>query len=160
MKIYTKLGDEGTTELIGKRVPKNDILIEINGTCDEVLAYLSLIIQKVSPEDKRFLCGVIDILQLFMYEVSGGVRIVKLSDVEQLEVQIDKIEESLEKLKTFVLFDSDITSSLINIVRTIVRRLERLMVGVELNKYTIAYVNRLSDYLFVLARRYKYIGGV
>ena len=173
MKVYTKTGDKGTTALFGgTRVPKDHIRIESYGTVDELNSYIGLIRdQEVNVNYKKILIEVQD--RLFTVgailatppekEVlkNGELRLQKLgiieSDIELLENEIDAMESELPQMTHFVLPGGHTTVSYCHIARCVCRRAERLAVHLSHNEpvaeIAIKYMNRLSDYLFVLARK-------
>ncbi len=173
MKVYTKTGDAGTTALFGgTRVPKDHIRIESYGTVDELNSHIGLIRdQKIDPldfemlldiQDKLFVVGAIlatppdkDILK------NGKPRLninrIEESTVEKLENAIDSMENSLPQMTHFVLPGGHQTVSFCHIARCVCRRAERLAVHLDHNEpvdpMVLKYLNRLSDYLFVLSRK-------
>ncbi len=165
MKIYTKKGDTGTTGLIGgTRVPKHHIRIESYGTIDELNSYVGLIRdQEIDKETKATLIEIQDRLftlgSLLAADENTKMVLPQVftSDVEFLEQEIDKMDESLEVMKSFVLPGGHPTVSYTHIARCICRRAERLTVQLseefEINTIIIQYLNRLSDYLFTLSRK-------
>ncbi|MBB5638822.1 cob(I)alamin adenosyltransferase [Pedobacter cryoconitis] len=166
MKIYTKTGDKGQTSLIGgTRVPKFHLRIECYGTVDELNSYIGLIqCQDIDPHAQQVLKEVQD--RLFTIGASlaadpekSKMKIpdLNLADISLLEQEMDKMNEILPELKHFVLPGGDTVVSYCHIARCICRRAERLTVNLAVgsfvdDKVTI-YLNRLSDYLFVLARK-------
>jgi cob(I)alamin adenosyltransferase len=176
MKIYTKTGDNGTTALFGgTRVPKDHIRIESYGTVDELNSYIGLIRdQEISNHYKDILIEIQD--RLFTVgailatppekEVmkNGELRLKKLgiteTDIELLEKEIDTMEEVLPQMTHFVLPGGHQTVSYCHITRCVCRRAERLAVHLSHNEpvaeIAIKYLNRLSDYLFVLARKLSF----
>jgi len=172
-KIYTKTGDKGTTSLIGgKRVPKYHIRIEAYGTVDELNAFVGLIRdQQIDPHTKKILLEIQN--NLFTLETAlaknDGEILQKLpelcnGDVSLLEKEIDGMNEQLPELTAFVLPGGHPTVSMCHVARTVCRRAERLTI--KLNEQypvppiNIQYLNRLSDYLFVLARKFTNDYGV
>ena len=173
MKIYTKTGDGGVTALFGgQKVPKNHDRIESYGTVDELNSYIGLIRdQDINSHYKTILIEVQD--RLFTVGAmlatppekellkNGEPRLKKLgivaSDIEFLEKEIDNMEESLPPMTHFILPGGHPTVSHCHIARCICRRAERLTVHLSHNEpiseIAIQYLNRLSDYLFVLARK-------
>jgi cob(I)alamin adenosyltransferase len=173
MKVYTKTGDKGTTALFGgTRVPKDHARIESYGTVDELNSYIGLIRdQEMNQHYKNILIEVQD--RLFTVgailatppdkEVmkNGELRLKKLgiieADIELLENEIDSMEDSLPQMTHFVLPGGHTTVSYCHIARCVCRRAERLAVHLSHNEtvaeIAIMYLNRLSDYLFVLARK-------
>ncbi len=176
MKVYTKTGDKGTTALFGgSRVPKDHARIESYGTVDELNSHIGLIRdQEISIHYKEILIEIQD--RLFTVgallatppekEVlkNGELRLKKLgiieSDIELLEKEIDAMEEALPPMTHFILPGGHTTVSYCHIARCVCRRAERLAVHLNHNEpipaITIKYLNRLSDYLFVLARKLSY----
>ncbi len=173
MKVYTKTGDNGTTALFGgTRVPKDHIRIESYGTIDELNSYIGLIRdQEIGQHHKDVLIEIQD--RLFTVgallatppekEVmkNGERRLKKLglheSDIELLEKEIDTMEDSLPQMTHFVLPGGHTTVSYCHITRCICRRAERHAVQLSheepVEEIVLKYINRLSDYLFVLARK-------
>jgi len=169
-KIYTKTGDLGKTSLIGgTKVPKNHLRIETYGTIDELNSYMGLVSDHVSIVHIKTLIKEIQD-RLFTIgsslacdpEKEPKMKIPDLleSDVHSLEKEIDSMNESLPTMKFFILPGGHVSVSTIHIARCVCRRAERLCVNMQqhemfVDPLVIKYVNRLSDYLFVLAR---YIG--
>ncbi len=165
-KIYTKTGDKGETSLIGgTRVPKYHDRIEAYGTIDELISYIGLIRdQKIDHHSISVLTEIQDRLMSCASIVATDcdnckVKIPEIyeSDIELLEKEIDRMEEELPPLSSFILPGGHQTVSFCHIARNICRRAERLSIKVrEQYKHSekvIQYLNRLSDYLFVLARK-------
>lgn len=166
MKIYTKTGDQGTTGLLGgKRVSKSDIKIECFGNIDELNSYLGLISShELLQNHKEFIQSVQNNLfvagsLLAADTEKPGIKLPEIhpEEILELEKEIDLIQETLPSLKYFVLPGGNQASSYIHIARTVCRRAERSIVALdskdEPTKIILAYLNRLSDYLFVLARK-------
>jgi cob(I)alamin adenosyltransferase len=169
-KIYTKTGDAGETSLIGgRRLPKYDQQIEAYGTVDELNSFIGLIRDlDVDPHTKEILTEIQD--RLFTFESllaedkekQGHRELPQLSeiDIQLLESEIDKMNVHLPDLKSFVLPGGHFTASYAHVARTICRRAERVVLKLskqqDVNKLGIKYLNRLSDYLFVLARKLVY----
>lgn len=162
-KIYTKTGDKGETALLGgTRVPKNHIRIEAYGTVDELNSWIGHIKDELPKIDL-----LIDI-QNYLFTIGSHLAMTPSKDVKmnlpsldgeqivKLEKQIDEMEQSLEPLKNFVLPGGDSTASKIHIARCVCRRAERMAVSLAYAENTdegiVTYLNRLSDYLFVLSR--------
>jgi len=169
MKIYTKTGDKGETSLIGgKRVPKFHDRIEAYGTLDELNSYIGLVADlNIDKHTKSILLEIQD--RIFTAESllasenpADNQLIPKLSedDILLLENEIDQINENIPALNSFILPGGHITSSHCHIARCICRRSERLCIKLAQNHHidplVIKYLNRLSDYLFVLARKLVY----
>lgn len=164
MKIYTKTGDEGLTSLFGgARLSKDDIRIEAYGTVDELNAFTGNLYDKVSIESVN---EVLFIIQNKLFNIGSVLASdpekkfnlpgVNESDVKFLENQIDMMEKDLEPLKNFILPSGHEVVSSTHICRTVCRRAERRIVALnknaEVETTIIVYLNRLSDYYFVLAR--------
>ena len=169
-KIYTKTGDKGKTSLIGgTKVAKSHMRIESYGTTDELNSYIGLVRDHVEqPAVREFLQEIQD--RLFTIgsslatdpEKDAKVMIpdLKEGDVTALEAEIDAMNEVLPEMRNFILPGGHVAVSTTHIARCVCRRAERLCVNmVEHEQFVdplvIKYLNRLSDYLFVLAR---YIG--
>ena len=173
-KIYTKTGDKGQTSLWGgARVPKHHIRIESYGTVDELNSHLGLLRDQLQDEnirvdlkniqDRLFTLGAILATDP---EKAGKIQTpdLLLSDIELLETRIDEMEENLPELKNFILPGGHVAVSSCHIARCVCRRAERLVVALNetepVNELVMQYLNRLSDYLFVLSRRIAQIFGV
>jgi cob(I)alamin adenosyltransferase len=169
-KIYTKTGDAGRTSLIGgTKVPKSHIRINAYGTVDELNAFIGLLSDQLSDMHSRELLREIQD-RLFTIgsslacdpdkEVAMKIPDLKESDILLLENEIDAMNEKLPEMKSFILPGGHVAVSTAHICRTICRRAERIIVELDAleplgQPLIIKYLNRLSDYLFVLAR---YIG--
>lgn len=173
MKVYTKTGDKGTTALFGgTRVPKHHIRIESYGTVDELNSYIGLIRDQdinvlyqealIEIQDRLFTVGAIlatDPEKAILKNGKERLNIPKISegDIAFLENEIDTMESFLPQMTHFVLPGGHTTVSFCHIARCVCRRAERL--SVQLNEleptdeFVLKYLNRLSDYLFVLARK-------
>ncbi len=165
-KIYTKTGDKGETSLIGgTRVPKYHERIETYGTLDELISYIGLLRdQKISQHIINTLVEIQDRLMTCASIVATDCENCKVaipeiyeSDVNNLEKEIDQMEEELPPLSSFILPGGHQTVSFCHIARNICRRSERLAIKVKdqfkNSEKVIQYLNRLSDYLFVLSRK-------
>ena len=173
MKVYTKTGDTGTTALFGgTRVPKHHIRIESYGTVDELNSHIGLIRDQdisdlyknvlIEVQDRLFTVGAILATPPEKETLKNGQpRLQNLgiveSDIEFLENEIDRMEEALPPITHFVLPGGHTTVSYCHIARCVCRRAERLAVHLNdiepTDERVIKYLNRLSDYLFVLARK-------
>ena len=165
MKIYTKTGDKGYTSLIGgTRVPKHHLRIESYGTVDELNSYIGLIRdQELGDYDKEILKHIQDRLftigSLLAADPEKSKMIVPdlhLEDIELLEKEMDRMNELLPELRHFILPGGNNTISYCHIARCVCRRAERLSVHLAgestVDEKVNIYLNRLSDYLFTLAR--------
>lgn len=166
-KIYTKTGDLGKTSLIGgTKVPKNDLRIEAYGTVDELNSHIGLTIDHASDAHSKLLLKEI---QDRLFTIGSCLAcdpekepLMKIPDLREddillLEHEIDKMTEALPPMKWFILPGGHIAVSITHITRCICRRAERLCVNMQehelfVDPLVIKYLNRLSDYLFVLAR--------
>ncbi len=172
--VYTKTGDKGMTSLVGGvRVPKTHPRLEAYGTVDELNAFIGLLITYVADEaDKEFLLAVQH--KLFSvgsylatdqnYKELRPQSIIHPEDVEAMEHAIDATDEGLPPLRLFVLPGGTQGAAVCHVCRTVCRRAERCILelgdsGVELDDNLVAYVNRLSDYLFVLSRKMNNLDG-
>lgn len=157
MKIYTKKGDQGETDLIGKRVLKNDLLIQIVGELDELAVRMAELNQSNIPEalisDLKQIDSVLFKIATIVIDINNSLKLDVLdSDVLFLESKINQMEEELPKLKHFITYDGILSSIKAQLIKTQVRKIERLLVSTEINLHVIKYINRLSDYFFVLGR--------
>lgn len=166
MKIYTKTGDEGSTALFGgKRVSKADPRIDSYGTVDELNSWIGLVRdQEINSNRKTILLEIQDRLftigsTLATDPSNKKVKIPELADedVVFLEKEIDSMEAELEPMRSFVLPGGHPSISFVHIARTVCRRAERLVIALHKNEpvdpIALKYLNRLSDYLFVLSRK-------
>lgn len=166
MKVYTKKGDKGTTQLIGgTRVPKNSLRIEAYGTIDELNAFIGLIRdqeinyvyvdQLLEIQDRLFTLG--SLLAQDPKKQKMKLPELKEADISNLEQWIDAMEEQLPAMTNFVLPGGHTTVSYTHVARCVCRRAERAITELteseEVASIILAYVNRLSDYLFVLSRK-------
>ena len=166
MKVYTKTGDKGETSLIGgTRVPKYHDRIEAYGTVDELISYIGLIRdQKIDDKTISVLIEIQDRLMTCASILATDcdncdIKIPEITDkdINLLETEIDNMEKDLPPLHSFILPGGHQTVSFCHIARNVCRRVERLSIKVQdqygLNEKLIKYLNRLSDYLFVLSRK-------
>ena len=173
MKIYTRKGDSGYTSLIdGKIVYKHNLSVAAYGTIDELNSFLGLLKDYIDDEKIK---DVLNTIQLKLFSIgsilasgenqniSEKVKIEK-KDVEYIELEIDRLNEYLPELKNFIIPGGHKISSYSHVCRSICRRAERKIS--ELNKNSsvdpniLAYVNRLSDFFFVLSRFLKHSDNV
>ena len=171
-KIYTKTGDKGETSLIGGvRVPKYHLRIESYGTVDELNSYIGLIIDSLQNsdvsnslfeiQDRLFTVGSV----LASDPATSKMKIPDLheSDIEFLENEMDKMDLTLPELKNFILPGGNISASYCHVARCVCRRAERIVVLLssesEAPEIIVRYLNRLSDYLFMLSRKIVHDAG-
>ncbi len=165
MKIYTKTGDQGSTSLFGgKRVSKADLRIDTYGTVDELNSWIGVLRdQSVNQSRKEILVEIQDRLFtigsiLATEPENTKVKIPSLgeSDIELLENKIDSMDAVLPPMRFFVLPGGNASVSFGHVARTVCRRAERLIIALseteKVDPLVIKYMNRLSDYLFVLCR--------
>lgn len=167
MKIYTKTGDKGTTALVGgRRVSKGALKIESYGTVDELTSWIGLIRDQPVNEPRR---DVLKEIQDRLFTIGADLAsepeelrkkpIPSLfdEDITLLEKEMDKMDTELPPLRAFVLPGGHQSVSYAHLGRTVCRRAERLVIRLaeeeEVNPMVVKYLNRLSDYLFVLSRK-------
>jgi cob(I)alamin adenosyltransferase len=166
MKIYTKTGDDGTTSLIGgTRVPKSHSRIEAYGTVDELNSYIGLLRdQEVNDHRRDFLKEIQDRLFTIGSLLASEAEFfpkqlpdLQDTDIELLEQAMDEMDTQLPPLRAFILPGGHQSVSFGHLARVVCRRAERLCVALAeqdpIDERIIQYLNRLSDYLFVLCRK-------
>jgi cob(I)alamin adenosyltransferase len=163
MKVYTRRGDDGSTDLLyGGRVSKNDSRPEVYGDVDETQAFIGLARAVAGEELSTLLVKIERELWLLMAELACNPEKIDNLDensrvtkemVEGLESMIDELSEKFEMPKEFVVPGEDEVSARLDVARTVCRRAERSAVGLALeNSYVVPYLNRLSDLLWSAAR--------
>jgi len=171
--VYTKTGDKGKTGLIGgTRVPKNDVRLEAYGTIDELNSYVGLLRSYTTGELTELLIVIQN--QLFkmgsylatdakVSEFRSGINFEDVR-VEELEKEMDRMEKELPELTGFVLPGGHESVSFCHVARTVCRRAERRVISMaeydDIDSGIVRYLNRLSDFLFVLARYFSNFFGV
>ena len=166
-KIYTKTGDLGKTSLIGgTKVPKSHIRIETYGTVDELNSYIGLVNDNLNDEHTK---TVLQEIQDRLFTIGSSLACdpekeprmkipdLKEEDINLLEEEMDKMNETLPAMKFFVLPGGHVAVSTTHVARCVCRRAERLCVNMQehelfVEPLVIKYLNRLSDYLFVVSR--------
>jgi len=166
-KIYTKTGDTGKTSLIGgTKVPKSHIRIESYGTVDELNSYIGMVCDLLTDNSSK---ATLREIQDRLFTIGSSLACdpdkeplmkipdLKESDVLQLENEIDKMNEVLPAMRHFILPGGHPAVSTAHVARCVCRRAERICVSMQqedvfIEPLVIKYLNRLSDYLFVLAR--------
>jgi cob(I)alamin adenosyltransferase len=166
MKIYTLTGDDGTTSLSGgRRVPKHSLRVEAYGSVDELIAWIGLL--RSDKKDARRVETLLYIQDQLMRCAASLAndssndqirQVMPLDDCATiLEAEIDRMEESLPVLKNFILPGGHVLVSYCHITRCVCRRAERAVLRLketeEISEIVIRFLNRLSDYLFVLSRK-------
>lgn len=164
-RIYTRTGDEGETSLFGgKRLPKDHLRIESYGTLDELNAQIGLLRDQLQDEELReelheiqnrlFSMG--SYLAMEPGNKSASIEMLRKADVETLEQAMDRMDEDLEPLRNFILPGGHVLVSQAHIARCVCRRAERQVVALShqepVEGIVLQYLNRLSDFFFILAR--------
>jgi cob(I)alamin adenosyltransferase len=173
MKIYTKTGDKGKTSLLsGNRVAKYHLRIQAYGTVDELNSFIGLLRSNLIKEsDVQILALVQNQLfnvgsSLAMDEKRSGLSLpeIVVEDIERLEIEMDLIDSFLPKLKDFIIPGGSQSISLAHVCRSICRRAERLCVELsdndQVDELIIIYLNRLSDYFFMLSRKIAFENNI
>ena len=173
-KIYTKSGDDGTTGLVGgSRVKKYDLRLEAYGTVDELNSWVGLLRSHRHPENEN---GYLIQIQNKLFNIGSRLASdkkgneftlplsVKDTDIVEIELAIDNLEKDLPELTQFILPGGDVVVSQCHIARTVCRRAERRILEfseqLPVQPEIIKYMNRLSDFLFVFARKIAADRGV
>ena len=171
MKIYTKTGDSGTTSLFGgKRLTKDDLRVEAYGNVDELNSLLGTVLSEQPPDNiaKKLLRIQEELFVLGTGLASPGILKVKIPRVKKpfitrLEQEIDSWDKNLPKLRNFILPGGSKVGSQLHLARSVARRAERSIAALsqneKINKNAQIYINRLSDWLFVLARYVNKLEG-
>lgn len=173
--VYTRGGDSGTTSLIGgSRVRKCSARIDAYGTIDELCAHLGLLDSMLKGTPEHQACP-IRWMQSRLFDVGthlampctdgkGADSTISEAHIAELEAHIDRLDAQLEVLRTFILPGGSMPASQCHVCRTVCRRAERLITALDQESTicprVLAFVNRLSDYLFVYARFLNKIEGV
>lgn len=178
-RVYTRVGDGGTTRLAGgQEVPKTSPRIEAYGTLDELNACLGMVAEELrrAPDQDlaKQLLGKVRRIQNELFDLGGELavlpedrhekqQLVMTTDVERLEQEMDEANEALPALRSFILPGGGMPSALTHVARTVCRRAERRLVALSAEEpqrsECIQYINRLSDWLFVMGRRLVLDGG-
>lgn len=156
-KIYTRTGDTGETGTAdGSRVAKDALLMHVQGELDELNSILGLLATKLPTNNREIVLDIQHVLFDIGGEISLAQNMLAAQRVEQIEKMIDAFNAQLEPLKEFILPGGNEEGALCHLARTVCRRVERNMVSLNrersLNAVSLAYINRLSDFLFVFAR--------
>lgn len=166
MKIYTKQGDKGFTRLAdGQGIPKSDFRLEAIGDIDELNCHIGLLICRVAPELAQKLQSIQSSLFVLGAHVAsdsaqalGNMELISLKDIVSLEENIDEMDAQLSPMRFFILPGGHESIATAQIARTVCRRAERSLIRwVQATDHpayeiAIAYINRLSDYLFMMCR--------
>lgn len=174
MKVYTKTGDKGKTSLLsGERVPKYHKRIEAYGTVDELNSFIGLLAEyKIGVKYKK----VLHTIQNLLFDLGAvlaiqtnkdkfdSIKKVTNDDISLLETEIDTMNEQLPQLKSFILPGGSKAIATSHVCRSICRRAERLCTNLSetdnVDELSLIYLNRLSDYLFVLGRKIAFDNNV
>ncbi len=172
MKIYTRKGDNGSTQLIGgTRVLKSHIRIDAYGTVDELNSWIGLVAEHLkNATDKKLMKEIQDRLFTMGSLLASDTDVSNMkvpdllnSDVELLEQSIDNFQAELPELYSFVLPGGNSANAICHIARCVCRRAERMVVllneSEKIEPLIIIYLNRLSDFLFVLSRKISFEAG-
>lgn len=168
MKIYTRVGDHGMTkQASGKMVAKNDLQIQTLGAIDELESRLGVTVAGLSDECQQIKYE-IQCVQKFLYELQADIAVcnhhtVTAQDTIKLEQHIDDLHAQVTEIKEFILPGGKATGANLQYARTIARRAERMLAAyaqqATVNDEILMFMNRLSDYLFVLARYANKLDG-
>ena len=158
-KIYTRTGDDGTTGLgDGSRTDKDGVRVEAYGTTDELNSVIGMLLALPCPDHIR---AILDEVQHHLFDLGGelcipGHQAIKQEHIDWLEAKLDELNEPLPPLKDFILPGGSQAAATCHLARTVCRRAERLVVSLkrieEVPPFSMKYLNRLSDFLFVAAR--------
>ncbi|MBM4166674.1 MAG: cob(I)yrinic acid a,c-diamide adenosyltransferase [Ignavibacteria bacterium] len=171
MKIYTKTGDKGETSLYGgKRISKSSLRLEVYGTIDELNSIIGICRSMWPPEElEEMLEEMQEVLFVLgadlatPFDATAKVHRISNEDVEMLEKYIDSIEPQLEPLRSFILPGGSGLASHLHFARTVCRRAERITVMLaereKIGDTVVVFLNRLSDFIFVLARWANHLEG-
>jgi len=166
LKIYTGFGDKGKTRLYGGQVvDKDNLRVEVYGTMDELNSIIGVVITHIENKTLR---ADLQNIQNSLFELSAELATpetgninsedpaINLQNIKEIEKKIDKLESHLSPLKNFILPGWAQGAALCHLARTICRRAERALISLDkvelINANLIVFINRLSDYLFILAR--------
>ncbi len=173
MRVYTRTGDKGETSLAsGRRVPKYHPRLEAYGSVDELNSHIGLLQSEIVDSlEQRFLLKI----QNRVFTISSRLAVddpqmadrlpeIRESDIKELEIELDRMLDMLPPLKNFLIPGGHPLVAQCHVARTVCRRVERIIVHlareIEIDENMIIYINRLSDYLFVLARKTGYDLGI
>ena len=172
MKIYTKTGDKGKTSLVsGRGISKSDALIEAYGTVDELNAFVGALIDKIS---EKTILDDLEFIQNMLFNIGSVLAkddakfpdypVLLLEDIQYLEKRIDELNGPLEKMTAFILPVGSASIAYAHICRTICRRAERRIIGLSEQGIPVddivVFLNRLSDYFFILARHFHLVENI
>lgn len=176
MKVYTKTGDKGTSQLFsGERRPKDDAVFQALGDTDELNAHLGVVVEHAKITQNEYLPSKLEEIQSRLFDLGACLATPLTSasnskknragefpdaNVEQLEKWIDEMDASLPPLRCFILPSGGLTAAHLHVARAVCRRAERHIVPLassgDVGPVVLRYINRLSDFLFVAARYSAY----
>lgn len=173
MKIYTKTGDKGlTSNVLGDRVSKGDIMMELQGTIDEINAHVgflrSIMAEFSHKVEAKKIDNVLRDIQYSLFIIGGDVsaqfstNFIKEEDIKLLESEIDRMTDIIEPLKSFIYYSGNKQATYAQVIRSVTRRAERVFVAALENRtYPLDYqfINRLSDYFYTLSRYINQLSG-
>jgi cob(I)alamin adenosyltransferase len=156
-KIYTKTGDDGTTDIgNNKRIAKDDLIIEVYGTIDELNSAIGIVL--AYPDTPQEIQIILDRIQKELFAVTQSIikpNLITQQHISKLEKDIDELNNKLPQLKNFIKPGGNLPAAHCHLARTICRRLERRFIALnrknKLDKNILSYINRLADLLFVSA---------
>lgn len=168
MAVYTRKGDKGTTGVItasDKRITKDDVLVEALGTIDELNSFVGMAAACVSSGQTRKELVTIQNDLLRVGSILAGSKLdFPVAKTKKLEKLIDELESVLPVLSSFVLPGGNGGAAALHVARSVCRRAERCLVKLakdfSVNPHILSYINRLSDYLFMLSRQENKIAGI
>lgn len=173
MKIYTKKGDKGkTSNVIGMTLSKSDIFMELQGGIDEINANVGHLRSKIrnsKVNERNYIDEMLKKIQYILYKIGVDVssqfkyKNVCDDEVKFLESEIDYMTERMPALESFIYYSGSESSTYSHVIRTVIRRVERVFVRVlEDKEYPVDYqfINRLSDYFFTLSRYINFLEGI
>ncbi|GAE35877.1 cob(I)yrinic acid a,c-diamide adenosyltransferase [Halalkalibacter akibai] len=174
MKLYTRTGDDGKTSVIGGRLEKDDIRVEAYGTTDELNSFIGVAISQIDSELFPDIKAELIKIQHELFDCGGDLAVAKKSEhpykatqeiVDFLEARIDEYIKEAPELEKFILPGGCTLASTLHVCRTVTRRAERHITRLHreseiFNPIVLKYINRLSDYLFAIARVANYRSGI
>ncbi|MBV0929560.1 cob(I)yrinic acid a,c-diamide adenosyltransferase [Lentilactobacillus sp. IMAU92037] len=169
VKIYTKVGDHGKTKQVtGKMVPKYDLQISALGSLDELESWIGYVISVLSPKTQE-LAPKLKQMQRNLYELQADITVKRHHNItaettKALEDEIDDISTKFPRIKAFILPGGMQTGAALQYTRSLARKAERQVIELndkeqEISDDSLSYLNRLSDYLFILARYANFLDG-
>lgn len=170
--IYTRTGDQGMTSLVGgQRVSKTHVRLEAYGTLDELNSHIGLLMSMMDNKEevevlKKVQCNLFSVGNILATDTTDKTPRCALADEEvtELEHHIDEMDEPLGGWRGFILPGGTMAAAQAHVCRTVCRRLERRMYALDrevpVDVILLQYVNRLSDYFFVLAKKINFLAGV